>query len=161
MIEKVGVYCRLSDEDRDKINKNDDSNSIVNQRSMCLKYANQNGWDVVDIYSDDDFSGAGTYRPDFERLKADIKAKKINTIVALKLDRITRSICDWEKLITFLDDNNAYLDCANDEINTTTANGKMISRLLMSVSQNEIERTSERTKIGLAGAIKQGHVPST
>ena len=43
---------------------------------------------------------------------------------------------------------------------STNANGKMISRLLMSVSQNEIERTSERTKIGLAGAIKQGHLPS-
>ena len=53
----------------------------------------------------------------------------------------------------------AYLDCVNDEINTTSANGKMISRLLMSVSQNEIERTSERTKIGLAGAIKSGHIP--
>ena len=94
-----------------------------------------------------------------ERLKTDIKAKKINTIVALKLYRITRSIFDWKKLITFLDENNAYIDCANDEINTTSANGKMISRLLMSVSQNEIERTSERTKIGLAGAIKNGHIP--
>lgn len=61
--------------------------------------------------------------------------------------------------MTFLDENDAYLDCVNDEINTTSANGKMISRLLMSVSQNEIERTSERTKIGLAGAIKQGHIP--
>ena len=61
--------------------------------------------------------------------------------------------------MTFLDENNAYLDCVNDEINTTSANGKMISRLLMSVSQNEIERTSERTKVGLAGAIKQGHIP--
>lgn len=56
--------------------------------------------------------------------------------------------------MTFLEENNAYLDCANNEINTTNANGKMISRLLMSVSQNEIERTSERTKIVLAGAIK-------
>ena len=61
--------------------------------------------------------------------------------------------------MTFLDENDAYLDCVNDEINTTSANGKMISRLLMSVSQNEIERTSERTKIGLAGAIKNGHIP--
>ena len=62
--------------------------------------------------------------------------------------------------MTFLDENDAYLDCANDEINTTNANGKMVSRLLMSVSQNEIERTSERTKIGLAGAIKMGHIPN-
>lgn len=62
--------------------------------------------------------------------------------------------------MSFLDENNAYLDCANAEINTTNANGKMVSRLLMSVSQNEIERTSERTKIGLAGAIKMGHIPN-
>ena len=61
--------------------------------------------------------------------------------------------------MTFLDENDAYLDCVNDEINTTSANGKIISKLLMSVSQNEIERTSERTKVGLAGAIKCGHIP--
>ena len=114
----------------------------------------------MDYYEDAGISAkTGNHRPEFERLKNDIKAKKINTIVALKLDRITRSIYDWENLMTFLDENNAYLDCVNDEINTTSANGKMISRLLMSVSQNEIERTSERTKIGLAGAIKQGHIP--
>ena len=59
----------------------------------------------------------------------------------------------------FLEENDAYLDCVNDDINTTNANGKMVSRILMSVSQQEIERTSERTKIGLAGAIKQGHIP--
>ena len=61
----------------------------------------------------------------------------------------------------FLEENDAYLDCVNDDINTTNANGKMVSRILMSVSQQEIERTSERTKVGLAGAIKQGHIPST
>lgn len=118
------------------------------------------GYEIVDYYEDAGISAkTGNHRPEFERLKEDIKSKRVNTIVALKLDRITRSIFDWENLITFLDENNAYLDCANDEINTTTANGKMISRLLMSVSQNEIERTSERTKVGLAGAIKSGHIP--
>ncbi len=101
------------------------------------------GYTIVDYYTDADISAKmGNYRPEFERLKEDIKNKKINTIVALKLDGITRSIYDWEKLMTFLDENNACLDCANDEINTTNANGKMVSRLLMSVSQNEIERTS-------------------
>ena len=48
MIIKVGVYCRLSNEDRDKINKNDDSDSITNQRSMCIKYALKQDWDVVE-----------------------------------------------------------------------------------------------------------------
>ena len=124
---------------------------------MFCKFKN---YEIVDYYEDAGISAkTGNYRPEFERLKDDIKAKKVNTIVALKLDRITRSIYDWENLMTFLDENDAYLDCVNDKINTTNANGKMISRLLMSVSQNEIERTSERTKIGLAGAIKSGHIP--
>lgn len=92
MIEKVGVYCRLSDEDRDKINKTDDSDSIINQRSMCLKYATQNGWDVVDIYSDDDFSGAGTYRPDFERLINDCKSGKINLVLCKSQSRFSRDM---------------------------------------------------------------------
>ena len=130
------------------------------QKERLETFCKFKGYEIVDYYEDAGISAkTGNHRPDFERLKKDIKAKKINTIVALKLDRITRSIYDWENLITFLDENDAYLDCANDEINTTTANGKMISRLLMSVSQNEIERTSERTKIGLAGAIKTGHIP--
>ncbi len=130
------------------------------QKERLESFCKFKGYEIIDYYTDAGISAkTGNHRPEFERLKDDIKAKKINTIVALKLDRITRSIYDWENLMTFLDENNAYLDCVNDEINTTSANGKMISRLLMSVSQNEIERTSERTKIGLAGAIKQGHIP--
>ena len=92
MIEKVGVYCRLSDEDRDKINKTDDSDSIVNQRSMCLKFADQNGWNVVDIYSDDDFSGAGTFRPDFERLIKDCESGKINLVLCKSQSRFSRDM---------------------------------------------------------------------
>ena len=81
-------------------------------------------------------------------------------MIALKQDRITRSIYDWENILSFLEENEAYLDFVYDDINTTTSNGRMISRIMMSVSQNEIERTSERTKVGLAGAIKQGHIPA-
>ena len=134
--------------------------SLPEQKERLEAFCKFKGYEVIDYYQDAGISAKpGNHRPEFERLKEDIKSKKINTIIALKLDRITRSIYDWENLITFLDENDAYLDCANDEVNTTTANGKMISRLLMSVSQNEIERTSERTKIGMAGAIKQGHIP--
>ncbi|MBP3840926.1 MAG: recombinase family protein [Bacilli bacterium] len=99
MIEKVGVYCRLSDEDRDKLNKTDDSDSIINQRSMCLKYANQNGWNVVDIYSDDDFSGAGTYRPDFERLIRDCESGKINLVLCKSQSRFSRDMSVIEEYL--------------------------------------------------------------
>ena len=134
--------------------------SLPEQKERLEAFCKFKDYEIIDYYQDAGISAkTGNHRPEFERLKEDIINKKINTIIALKLDRITRSIYDWENLITFLDENGAYLDCANDEVNTTTANGKMISRLLMSVSQNEIERTSERTKIGLSGAIKQGHIP--
>ena len=152
---KCGLYMRVSTEDQAR-----EGFSLPEQKERLETFCKFKGYEIIDYYQDAGISAkTGNHRPEFERLKDDIKAKKINTIVALKLDRITRSIYDWENLITFLDENDAYLDCANDEINTTTANGKMISRLLMSVSQNEIERTSERTKVGLAGAIKCGHIP--
>ena len=152
---KCGLYMRVSTEDQAR-----EGFSLPEQKARLETFCEFKGYEIIDYYTDAGISAkTGNHRPEFERLKNDIKAKKINTIVALKLDRITRSIYDWENLMTFLDENDAYLDCVNDEINTTSANGKMISRLLMSVSQNEIERTSERTKIGLAGAIKQGHIP--
>ena len=152
---KCGLYLRVSTEDQAR-----EGFSLPEQRERLETFCKFKGYEIVDYYEDAGISAkTGNHRPEFERLKDDIKAKRINTIVALKLDRITRSIYDWENLMNFLDENDAYLDCVNDEINTTSANGKMISRLLMSVSQNEIERTSERTKIGLAGAIKQGHIP--
>ena len=152
---KCGLYMRVSTEDQAK-----EGFSLPEQKERLESFCKFKGYEIVEYYQDAGLSAkTGNHRPEFERLKNDIKSKKINTIVALKLDRITRSIYDWENLMTFLDENDAYLDCVNDEINTTTANGKMISRLLMSVSQNEIERTSERTKIGMVGAIKSGHIP--
>ena len=152
---KCGLYMRVSTEDQAR-----EGFSLPEQKERLESFCKFKGYEIIDYYQDAGISAkTGNHRPEFERLKDNIKAKRINTIVALKLDRITRSIYDWENLMTFLDENNAYLDCVNDEINTTSANGKMISRLLMSVSQNEIERTSERTKVGLAGAIKCGHIP--
>ena len=155
-VKKVcGLYMRVSTEDQAR-----EGFSLPEQKERLEAYCKFKGFVIKDYYTDAGISAkTGNYRPEFERLKEDIKSKKINTIIALKQDRITRSIFDWEELIRFLEENDAYLDCVNDDINTTNANGKMVSRILMSVSQQEIERTSERTKVGLAGAIKQGHIP--
>jgi len=155
-VKKVcGLYMRVSTEDQAQ-----EGFSLPEQKERLEAYCKFKGFVIKDYYTDAGISAkTGNYRPEFERLKEDIKSKKINTIIALKQDRITRSIFDWEELMRFLEENDAYLDCVNDDINTTNANGKMVSRILMSVSQQEIERTSERTKVGLAGAIKQGHIP--
>ena len=155
-VKKVcGLYMRVSTEDQAR-----EAFSLPEQKERLEAYCKFKGFVIKDYYTDAGISAkTGNYRPEFERLKEDIKSKKINTIIALKQDRITGSIFDWEELMRFLEENDAYLDCVNDDINTTNANGKMVSRILMSVSQQEIERTSERTKVGLAGAIKQGHIP--
>ena len=152
----VGIYIRVSTEDQAR-----EGFSLSEQKERLEAMCKYKGYEIHDIYEDAGISAKNTKdRPAFNRLLYDIKSKKINTIVTLKLDRLTRSVYDWENIMKFLEENDAYIDCANDEVNTTNANGKMISRLLMSVSQNEIERTSERTKIGLSGAIKNGNVPS-
>ena len=155
-VKKVaGIYIRVSTEDQAR-----EGFSLPEQEKRLRAMCEYKGYEIYKVYEDAGISAkTGNYRPAFEELKKDIEDKKVNTIVVLKLDRLTRSVYDWEGIVKFLEKNNAYIDCANDEINTTNANGRMIARILTSVSQQEIERTSERTKIGLAGAIKAGNIP--
>ena len=149
------IYIRVSTEDQAR-----EGFSLPEQEKRLRAMCEYKGYDIYKVYQEAGISAkTGNTRPAFEELLQDIRKKKCNTIVVLKLDRLTRSVFDWEKIIRFLEENDAYLDCANDDINTTNANGKMVSRIMMSVSQNEIERTSEITKFGMAGAIKQGHIP--
>ncbi len=81
-------------------------------------------------------------------------------MAAFKLDRLTRSFYDIKKLMKFVNDNDCDIDYMADESNTTTSNGRMIMRIMTSVSQNEIEKCSERTKFGMVGAIKSGYIPN-
>lgn len=131
------------------------------QKERLEAYCKFNDYNIVEYYKDAGISAkTGNHRPEYERMLEDGKQGKINMFIALKLDRVTRSVKDWESLIEFTEKYNIDLALVNDKIDTTTANGKMVSRIMMSVSQNEIERTSERTIIGLEGAIKQGHIPA-
>ena len=151
-----GLYMRVSTEDQAR-----EGFSLPEQKERLEAYCKFNGYEIVDYYKDPGISAkTGNYRPDYERMLEDGRKGKINMIVCLKLDRITRSIKDWENLMDYSDNTGVNLAFVNDDINTTTANGKMVSRIMMSVSQNEIERTSERTKVGMIGAIKQGHIPA-
>ena len=152
----AGLYIRVSTEDQAR-----EGFSLPEQEKRLRAMCEYKGYEIYKLYKDAGISAkTGNYRPAFEELLQDIRDKKCNTIVVLKLDRLTRSVYDMEGIMKFLDENNAYLDCANEEINTTNSSGKMVARLLTTVSQNEIERTSERTKVGLAGAIKEGHIPA-
>ena len=152
----AGLYIRVSTEDQAR-----EGFSLPEQEKRLRAMCEYKGYEIYKLYKDAGISAkTGNTRPAFEELLQDIRDKKCNTIVVLKLDRLTRSVFDLEGIMNFLEENNAYLDCANEEINTTNSSGKMVARLLTTVSQNEIERTSEKTKFGLSGAIKEGHIPA-
>ena len=96
---KVAIYCRLSDEDRDKLSEHDDSASIQNQKAMLIKHASNNGWTIHDIYSDDDYAGTDRKRPEFNRLIVDAKAQKFDIVLCKSQSRFTRELELVEKYI--------------------------------------------------------------
>ena len=96
---KVAIYCRLSEEDKNKLNKNDDSNSIQNQKSMLLHYALSQKWEVYNIYSDDDYAGADRKRPEFNRLIKDAESGAFDIVLCKTQSRFTREMELVEKYI--------------------------------------------------------------
>lgn len=96
---KVALYCRLSEEDKDKINPSDVSESIQNQRALLEGYALANNWQIYDVYSDDDWSGLDADRPDWNRLLKDAEAGKFDTIICKSQSRFTRDMEAVEKYI--------------------------------------------------------------
>jgi len=95
----AALYVRLSEEDRDKKLPEKDSASIQNQKSMLIQYAIEQGWDIFDIYSDDDFRGSDRSRPEWNRLIADAEKRKFDIIVCKAQSRFTRELEMVEKYI--------------------------------------------------------------
>ena len=96
---KAAIYCRLSEEDKDKRHVTDDSESIQNQKSMLIQYATEQGWEIYGIYSDDDYTGADRSRPEFNRLLEDAKHKKFDIVLCKTQSRFTRELELVEKYI--------------------------------------------------------------
>jgi DNA invertase Pin-like site-specific DNA recombinase len=96
---KAALYCRLSEEDRNKLAKTDDSESIQNQKTMLIQYAFERGWEIFQIYSDDDCAGADRSRPGYNRLLADAEAKRFDIVLCKSQSRFTREMAHVEKYI--------------------------------------------------------------
>ena len=151
----AGVYIRVSTEDQAR-----EGFSLGEQEEKLLALCKFKDLEVYKVYKDAGISAKDMeHRPQFQEMLKDMKDGKINYIVAYKLDRITRSIRDLEELISVLEQYNCFLLCDRDDVNTSTANGRFFVRMLTVLSQLEIEIVSERTKFGLNGAIKSGHIP--
>ena len=96
---RVAIYTRLSEEDKNKINPDDDSYSIQNQKSMLLQYALSQGWQIYNIYSDDDYAGADRRRPEFNKLLRDAEARRFDIVLCKTQSRFTRELELVEKYI--------------------------------------------------------------
>ena len=154
-IKSAGIYIRVSTFDQVR-----EEFSLGEQEERLKEFCNFRRYNIYKIYQDAGISAKNDKRPAYQEMIEDVKKGNINVIVALKLDRLTRSVYDIEKLMKFVNDYECDIDCMADESNTTTSNGRMVMRIMTSVSQNEIEKCSERTKFGMAGAIKNGHIPN-
>jgi len=151
----AGIYIRVSTEDQAR-----EGFSLGEQKARLEEFCKFKRYEIYKVYEDAGISAKNDKRPAYQELMNDVKSHKINVIIAFKLDRLTRSVYDIEKLMNIVNEENCDIDCLADESNTTTSNGRMIMRIMTSVSQNEIEKCSERTRLGLVGAIKNGHIPS-
>ena len=151
----AGIYIRVSTEDQAR-----EGFSLGEQEEKLRQLCNYKEYEVYKVYCDAGISAKDMeHRPKFQEMLKDMQDGKINYIVAYKLDRVTRSVRDLEELITQLEKYNTYLVCDRDDVNTSTANGRFFVRMLTVLSQLEIEIVSERTKFGMVGAIKSGHIP--
>ena len=149
----VGLYPRVSTEDQSRF-----GHSLDEQECRMKQLCEFKNYEIFKVYREEGVSAKNTNRPKFQEMIEDVKQGKINKIIIFKLDRLTRSIQDLENICKFLDKYNCGLESISEEINTSSANGKFFVRMITILAQLEIERTSERTKVGLVGAIKQGHI---
>ena len=148
----VGLYPRVSTEDQSRF-----GHSLDEQEDKLRKLCDFKDYEIYKVYREEGVSAKNTNRPKFQEMIQDMKDGKINKIIVYKLDRLTRSIKDLETICSLLEEYHCSLESVAEEINTETANGKFFIRMLTILAQLEIERTSERTKFGLTGAVKKGH----
>lgn len=133
--------------------------SLGQQEEQLKALCERKGYEVYKVYSDEGISAKNDKRPAYREMLKDVKNGTINVIVAFKMDRLTRSVFDVEKLMAVVDNAGCDIDCLNDSSNATTSTGRLTLRIMTSVSQNEIEKCPERTKFGMVGAIQAGQPP--
>ncbi|MBF0141626.1 MAG: recombinase family protein, partial [Magnetococcales bacterium] len=143
---RCAVYTRKSNEEGLDVQ----FNTLDAQRESCEAYiASQKaeGWFLVaDRYDDGGFSGGNLDRPALKRLMADVAAGKINQIVLYKLDRLTRSLMDFTKLVETFDKHNVTFASVTQQFSTTTSMGRLTLNMLLSFAQFEREISAERIR---------------
>lgn len=153
---RCAVYTRKSSEE----GLDQEYNSIDAQRDAGHSYiASQRaeGWiPVADDYDDPAFSGGNMERPGLKRLMADIEAGKIDVVVIYKIDRLTRSLADFSKMVEVFERQGVSFVSVTQQFNTTTSMGRLMLNVLLSFAQFEREVTGERIRDKIAASKRKG-----
>lgn len=153
---RCAVYCRVSSDER----LDQSFNSIDAQREAGIAYvASQKaeGWELVpDFYEDPGFSGGNMERPGLKRLLKDIQAGKIDIVVVYKIDRLSRSLADFAKMVEVFDNHMVSFSSVTQQINSATSMGRLMLNVLLSFAQFEREVTGERIRDKIAASKRKG-----
>ena len=153
---RCAIYTRVStDQGLDQ-----EFNSLDAQYDASSAYIRSQahaGWVLIKArYDDGGYSGGSTDRPDLQRLLDDIRARKIDVIVVYKVDRLTRSLADFAKLVELFDAHGVSFVSVTQQFNTTTSMGRLTLNVLLSFAQFEREVTSERIRDKIAASKRKG-----
>ena len=144
---RVAIYCRLSEEDRNKENEEDDSRSIQNQKLMLTEYAIRQGWEIEGVYSDDDYAGADRNRPNFNKILKLAERREIDIILCKSQSRFTRELELVEKYINglFIEWNIRFIGLV-DNADTDVKGNKKSRQINGLVNEWYLEDLSENIK---------------
>src|SRR5450756_959104 len=153
---RCAIYTRKSTEH----NLDLEFNSLDAQREACEAYIKSQaheGWRLVpDHYDDGGVSGASLDRPALQALLADVRTGKINTVVVYKVDRLTRSLADFAKLVELFDQYGVSFVSVTQSFNTTSSMGRLTLNVLLSFAQFEREVIGERVRDKIAASKRKG-----
>jgi DNA invertase Pin-like site-specific DNA recombinase len=153
---RCAIYTRKSSDE----GLEQDFNSLDAQREACEAYIRSQkheGWVVIEtLYDDGGVSGATMERPALKRLLADIAARKVDSVVTYKIDRLTRTLTDFAKIVEVFDAHGVSFVSVTQQFNTTTSMGRLTLNVLLSFAQFEREVTSERIRDKIAASKKKG-----
>src|ERR1700678_860264 len=153
---RCAIYTRVSTEQ----GLEQDFNSLDAQREACEAYIKSQaheGWKLIrDRYDDGGFSGGSLDRPALAKLLDDVRARRLDVIVVYKVDRLTRSLADFAKLVELFDEPEVSFISVTQAFNTTTSMGRLTLNMLLSFAQFEREITGERIRDKVAASKKRG-----
>ena len=153
---RCAIYTRVSTDQ----GLEQDFNSLDAQREASEAYIKSQaheGWRLIrDQYNDGGYSGGSMERPALQKLLADVEARRIDVIVVYKVDRLTRSLADFAKLVELFDRHEVSFVSVTQSFNTTTSMGRLTLNVLLSFAQFEREVTGERIRDKIAASKKKG-----